>query len=300
MPKQGEVPPPGIPPPEIEITIDLARHLVSSQHADLAGMDLRFFGSGWDNTTFRLGDDLAVRIPRRQLGAEMMVKEHRWLGELAPRLPLPIGAPVRRGAPDAEYPWLWSVVPWYKGVSAEREDMSPEETDKLAGFLAALHHDPPQDSPTSEYRGGPLTSRADSVERRIDRLSDDDVGVALDRVREIWRGAKEVPIDVDPSWLHGDLHPRNLIVNAGQLVAVIDWGDICVGDRATDLAAAWMLFPNDVQDRFRAAYGPISPATWERARGWAILFGVVLVDAGLQDDPQWAAAGARTLRRACS
>jgi aminoglycoside phosphotransferase (APT) family kinase protein len=49
--------------------------------------------------------------------------------------------------------------------------------------------------------------------------------------------------DGPPIWLHGDLHPFNLVVNQGRLSAVIDFGDLCAGDPATDLAVAWMLFP---------------------------------------------------------
>ncbi len=299
MPEPVHIPPPGIPPPEVDINLDLVQSLLRSQHPDLADLDLRLFGSGWDNTTYRLGDDLAVRLPRRKLGAEMILKEQRWLAELAPGLPLPIGEPVRVGGPEHGYPWTWSVVGWIEGVSAELVDPGVGEASTVAGFLSALHQPAPDDAPTNAWRGGPVVDRAPSVEQRLDRLDSDLLGVEIEAVWETWNRTKHVPIDLPATWLHGDVHPRNVIVRDGAVVAVIDWGDLCVGDAATDLASAWMLFPNEAHDDFREAYGPISEDTWERARAWAIFFGVVMIDAGRMDDQRWAECGQKALQRAC-
>ena len=46
-----------------------------------------------------------------------------------------------------------------------------------------------------------------------------------------------------PLWVHGDLHPANLLVTAdGTLRAVLDFGDVTAGDPAVDLATAWLTF----------------------------------------------------------
>lgn len=300
MPDPVHIPPPGIPRAEVEIDVGLVQRLLDSQHPDLAGLNLRLFGSGWDNTTFRLGDDLAVRLPRRALGAQMIRKEQRWLVDLAPNLPLPIGAPIRKGEPGEGYPWTWSVVPWIEGVSAEHREPDPAEAVRVAEFLVALHHLAPETAPTNVWRGGRVIDRAPSVEERLDRLDVAGFDLDLGTVWSVWNSTKVTPIDLEPTWLHGDLHPRNIIVDEGSVVAIIDWGDLCVGDPATDLAVAWMLFPNRVHAEFRAAYGAISDATWERAQAWAVFFGVVMLDAGVVDDELWAAAGARTLQRVCA
>ena len=102
---------------------------------------------------------------------------------------------------------------------------------------------------------------------------------------------------MEPTWIHGDLHPRNILVDRGRFSAVLDWGDVTRGDPATDLAAIWMLFSAHAHRQAVAAYGPLSPATLRRARGWAVFFGVVLIDTGLVDDPRFAAVGRRTLSR---
>jgi aminoglycoside phosphotransferase (APT) family kinase protein len=70
-----------------------------------------------------------------------------------------------------------------------------------------------------------------------------------DVVRRAWDQALAAPTDVEPTWIHGDLHPRNILVDRGRLSAVIDWGDVTRGDPATDLAAIWMLFPPRAHDR---------------------------------------------------
>ena len=117
-------------------------------------------------------------------------------------------------------------------------------------------------------------------------------------LRRMWHESLHAPLDTPPTWLHGDLHPRNVLVEHGTITGIIDGGDITVGDPATDLAAIWMLFA-DHQARQAAftAYGGLSGATLLRARGWALLFGVMLLDSGLVDNSRNVAIGARTLQR---
>jgi aminoglycoside phosphotransferase (APT) family kinase protein len=117
-------------------------------------------------------------------------------------------------------------------------------------------------------------------------------------VDRIWEAALAAPIDVPPTWIHGDLHSRNVLVVNERLAGVIDWGDMASGDRATDLASIWMLFADpDTRLRALSSSGSITQATYLRAKGWAILFGVTLLDTGLIDHPQHAAIGEWTLRR---
>src|SRR5271155_3009551 len=105
----------GEPPPEVEVTTELARNLLRDQHPDLAGLALEPAETGWDDAMLRLGDDLALRMPHRAIGDRLIVSEQTWLPRLAPRLPLPTPAPLRVGAPGRGYPFRWSVVPWLDG-----------------------------------------------------------------------------------------------------------------------------------------------------------------------------------------
>ena len=83
-----------------EITVDLVRRLVTEQHPEWAALPVTPVPrSGVDNRTFRLGDELLVRLPSAAGYAQSVAKEQRWLPVLAQHLPLPIPAPVAAGSP---------------------------------------------------------------------------------------------------------------------------------------------------------------------------------------------------------
>ncbi|MDF1561585.1 MAG: aminoglycoside phosphotransferase family protein [Deltaproteobacteria bacterium] len=288
----------GTPPAEVEIDEALVRSLLEEEQPELAGLPLTHVESGWDNATWRLGEELAVRVPRRAIGDLLLRREQAWLPVLAPGLPLPVPAPLHPGEPTERYPWAWSVVPWLPGEAVDRSPLRADQAEVLGGFLRALHRPAPEGAPTSEVRGVPLSARVEGVRERMERLARTTDAITP-RIRSAWEEAQEAPLDRSPTWLHGDLHARNVLAREGAITGVIDWGDLCAGDPACDLDALWMLLPDAAARRAaREAYGEVSEATWARARGWAILIGVVLLDTGLQDTPRHARMGAEVLRRA--
>jgi aminoglycoside phosphotransferase (APT) family kinase protein len=293
----GAAPSLGTPAAEFAIDSALVAGLLADQHPDLAHLPARVVEAGWDNALVRLGDRLAVRLPRRAAAAPLIVHEQRWLPRLAGQLPLPIPAPYRVGTPALGYPWHWSVVPWLEGMPADQQEPPPAQARQFAAFLRSLHVPAPADAPANPVRGGPLRQRAATVEARMQRLANT-TSLITPRIERIWHLALHAPLDLPPAWLHGDLHPRNILVESGAITGIIDWGDITAGDPATDLASIWMLFADPrAREEALAAYAPVSEATLWRARGWAVLFGVVLLDTGLIDNPRNAAIGVHTLQR---
>lgn len=287
----------GTPAAEVEITDALVRDLLRAQHPDLAHLPITPMESGWDNAMFRIGEEFAARLPRRALAAPLIEREQKWLPTLASRLPLRVPAPVRIGSPDCGYPWRWSIVEWLPGAPADRSPPAADQGVVLARFLEALHAPAPREAPRNPYRGVPLADRAVVVGERIARLERTD-GVLDEHVKRAWGIALETPIDASPTWIHGDLHARNALVEDGRLVAVIDWGDVAQGDRATDLAAIWAFLPTASARRAAiATLSRVSEATWRRARGWAVFFGVTLLDTGLVSDACQAAGGRAMLTR---
>ena len=282
------------PDTDVAVTPELARALLRLQHPDLAERPISLFENGWDNVMLRLGEDLALRLPRRAVSAFLVLKEQAWLPKLAPQLPLPIPAPVRIGTPALGYPYAWSVTPFFEGEPADLAPPSATEGEPLAAFLKALHRPAPDEAPPNPYRGVPLATRADVFEARVaaaERLR----GPLLGPVRRLWAEALAAPIDAPRSWLHGDLHARNVLTRGGRLAAVIDWGDLTAGDPACDLAAVWMLLPDAwARRRALAAYAP-SAATEARARGWAAMLAVML--ASIDNNPRMPAMGLTTLER---
>jgi aminoglycoside phosphotransferase (APT) family kinase protein len=283
-----------MPAAEVDVGPGLVRSLLDEQHPDLASLPLELIANGWDNVIFRLGDELVVRLPRREAAAALIESEQRWLPDLAARLPLPIPSPVRVGAPGAGYPWRWTLARWLDGVVATDAELVDPEADAvvLGGFLAALHRPAPIDAPANPYRGVHLTDRDSSVRAAVDLLEG---AVDSDVVLSMWSDACDAAQwGHAPVWVHGDLHPGNVLVRDGRLSAVIDFGDLTSGDPATDLAVAWMLLPPSARAALRSAAGDVDDDTWQRARGWALLFGVV-ISANSADNPAFAQLGARIL-----
>ncbi len=273
--------------------------LLQEQHHDLAELPVVEIGEGWDNKLFRLGSELVVRLPRRAASAALIEHEQRWLPRLVPRLPLPVPVPLRLGRPGAGFPWPWSVVPWYAGHTALRAHL--EDPVKaalvLASFLHALHEPAPADAPQNSWRGVPLAARSRALKDHLD-----DVGGLVNRVAviELWDHVIVRPSQAAPMWIHGDLHPGNLVVNHGRLSAVIDFGDLCAGDPATDLAVAWMLLPASARSVFRRAYGAtaaVDEDLWMRARAWAVALGLAHL-AAARDDEAMAAVGKKAIEAA--
>jgi len=285
-----------MPAAEIDIDDGLVRRLLADQHPDLAALPLTLVANGWDNAIFRLGGDLAVRLPRRQLGADLVVHEQRWLPELASRLPLPVPVPLRVGLPAGDYPWSWTVVAWFDGdVAADVALVEPlVEARRLGRFVDALHTPAPADAPLNPFRGQPIDELRPRVVNSIERLGEsiDAAAVAarLDRLTDVadWHEA--------PVWLHGDLHSANVVVRDGTICAVIDLGDITSGDPAVDLAIGWMLFDDAALDVFRASAGAVDDATWSRAQAWALHFALLYL-LHSADSPRFWRMGTRLLER---
>jgi aminoglycoside phosphotransferase (APT) family kinase protein len=287
----------GTPTAEFAFDGTFVVRLLTDQHPDLAHLPIQEVDAGWDNALFRLSDHLAVRLPRRAIAAPLILHEQRWLPHLAAQLTLPIPAPLRVGIPALGYPWHWSVVPWLIGRAADQHAPDAAQAQPFAAFLRSLHVPAPADVPANPFRGVPLQQRAAVVEARMQRLAST-TSLITPQIRQIWQVALNAPLDLPPTWLHGDLHPLNVLLEHGVITGIIDWGDITAGDPATDLAAIWMLFAElNARQHALDAYGELSDATLQRARGWAVLFGVMLLDSGLIDNPRNAAIGARTLQR---
>jgi aminoglycoside phosphotransferase (APT) family kinase protein len=285
------------PPSDFALDRALVEQLLADQHKDLAALTVREVESGWDNQMFRLGERLAARLPRRVSAADLIQREQEWLPRFAGRLGLPIPAPVRVGRPGRGYPCRWSVVPWLEGRPVGEEGLPAAEAPRFGAFLRSLHQPAPADAPGNPYRGVPLARRAGDVEARMRRLVEVTELITED-LRRIWTAALEAPSSGGSTWIHGDLHPGNVLAEGGRITGVIDWGDLTAGDPATDLASAWLLFDDaSSREALFEGYPGLDEAMAARARGWAVFFGVVLLDAGLADNSSHAVVGERIVRR---
>src|SRR5262245_59261077 len=226
-----------------EITAEVAARLVAGQFPQWAHLQVVPVGpNGWDNTTFRLGSKLCVRLPSGDEYVAQVEKEHQWLPALAGQLPLPIPQPIAKGQPGNGFPRPWSIYRWIEGGPASTgriADLSEFAAD-LAGFLMALSAADATGAPGpglhSAFRGGPLT-RWDEETRKSIRLVADDIDAK--GATRVWDTAVASTWRHAPRWVHGDVCASNLLVADGALHAVIDFGCACVGDPACDLVMAW-------------------------------------------------------------
>jgi len=290
---------------EIRPTIDadLVRRLIADQFPQWANLPVRRVDlDGWDNRTFRLGDNLLVRLPSATGYVPQIEKEHRWLPHLVPHLPLPIPAPVAKGQPAAGYPFPWSVYRWLPGEPAATGHIADHRAfaADLAAFLGALYRIDAADGPPagahSFYRGGSLAVYDPETRAAIATLADEiDTGT----VAAIWEEALATTWQGSPVWVHGDVAVGNLLVDDGRLSAVIDFGSSAVGDPACDTVIAWTFFTGESRAVFRRDL-PVSPDVWVRGRGWAMWKALILIAQQRESIPARADEHRRILREVIS
>jgi aminoglycoside phosphotransferase (APT) family kinase protein len=269
------------------ITPELVSRLVAAQFphwADLAVTPVEL--DGWDNTTFRLGEDLAVRLPSADGYVPQVDKEHRWLPILAPQLPLPIPRPLAKGIPGSGFPRPWSVYRWLPGrhTTLDRvEDLNRFATD-IANFLAALYTidaaDGPEPGEHNFFRGGPLTNYDSETRESISSLKAE---IDTEAATNVWEAALAATWHGPSVWIHGDVTAANLLVVDGRLSAVVDFGCSGVGDPACDVTMAWTFFFGDSREVFRNLL-PLDEGTWARGRGWALWKALMTLEKALKVD----------------
>jgi aminoglycoside phosphotransferase (APT) family kinase protein len=261
---------------EIPTSAVLVRRLLAGQFPQWADLPITPIASaGTDNALYRLGDDLAVRLPRLPGAAAQIDNEQRWLPWLAPRLPLAIPVPLGLGQPDHGYPWPWAVCRWLAGddAAAAPPAGTHQAAADLARFVSALRQIPPdEDAPAG--RGRRLAERDPDTRQALTALAGSldtmAAAAAWDRCLRApdWAGP--------PVWTHGDLIAPNLLVNGGRITAVIDFGCLGLGDPALDLIAAWSALTAGSRPLFRAALA-VDEATWLRGQGWALSQALIII-----------------------
>lgn len=273
---------------EIEIDEGLVAQLVASQFPQWRNLSIRPVSStGTDNAIYRLGDDMAIRLPRIDWAVGQVKKEHTWLPQLAPHLSLAVPTSLAMGTPTDEYLWHWSIYQWLEGenaATARIADLNQAALD-LAHFITSLQSIPTTGGPPaakSNSRGAPLLSRDADTREAIAALGN---MIDSDAVTAIWETALQQPEwNRPPVWYHGDMLPGNILVKDGRVHAVIDFANLGVGDPACDLMIAWRLFSGESREAFRKALG-VNDATWIRGKGHALSQALIFIPYYMHTNP---------------
>ena len=268
----------------MKIDDTLVRRLIETQFPQWKDLPIQpVTHGGWDNRTFHLGEQMFVRMPSAAKYASQIKKEYTWLPKLAPLLPLQIPKPLALGQPACDYPFNWSIYRWIDGetVAYSKNLNLNQLAQDLAKFLKALHAiDPtggPLPGPHNFYRGASLRTDDSEIRQAIKMLKEK---INVDAATKVWETGLATSWQRAPVWVHGDIAAGNLLVQKGSLTAVIDFGQLGIGDPACDLTIAWTLFKDESRKTFQSMLPHIDSDTWNRARAWT-LWKALIVAAGL-------------------
>lgn len=289
------VAPSAAPQAEVDITPAVVRALVDAQFPEARELELGERYEGWDCTTWRLGADWAVRLPRTQRAADMQITEFAWLPRICGQWPFRAPVPVRIGQPQEPFPWRWAIVPWIHGFTHFDQPLNDWGAHDLGTALRALHRPAPPEAPRNPFRSTTLRHRAAKAEKRLAKLVD--VGKAIGRpldARAAWRiferGAAAERGEV--TWTHMDLHGGNVLTLDGRLAGIVDWIDAGAGDPAMDVGQALALLPTHLWDAFIHGYGGVDATAFTRARAEALNYALILANVA---EPRFAGSGWRAL-----
>ncbi|MFI6094400.1 aminoglycoside phosphotransferase family protein [Lentzea sp. NPDC051213] len=257
---------------ETAIDVALVDELIRGQFPRWHGLPLtRLRHGGTDHEIYRLGDELAVRLPRIEWAKDQAERDFVTVPRLAPHLPVAIPEPLELGDPTEHYPYRWSVVRWLDGDISTIDAVNRDTATRLAEVVRSLNEIDAAGEPWTTYRG--RLDRSDSDERvrsAIAELGGDP------RLLALWQETLDAPHwDRPARWLHADLHAGNLLFTEGELTGVIDWGSAGAGDPAADLMTAWLFLDERGRKEFRRELAEFDDATWVRAQGWALALAVL-------------------------
>lgn len=274
------------------------KRLLAAQFPQWSGLDVTPVEvDGWDNRTYRLGDDMTVRLPTGPGYVPAVDKENHWLPRLAPQLPVAVPPVLAMGAPGEGYPYPWSVRGWLDGETAawERIGDRVQFAVSVAEFIRALQRADATGGPVggehSWYRGASPAFYDEETRCYLAALKG---RVDTEKAAAVWEAALGAEWRGAPVWFHGDIAQGNLLVADGKLTAVIDFGTSGIGDPACDLVIAWGMFEGAEREAFREAVGQ-DAGMWARARGWSLWKSLLVLSECIDRDEEKAALNRRVI-----
>lgn len=257
------------------ITPDLAQKLIAEQFPEYAELPITSVEKqGHDNRTYRLGNELLIRMPTADSYALKVPKEQELLPKLSPYLSINIPVPIKIGIPSRYYPYPFSIYKWLDGVSINLlsldEDLLNQLAFDLAKFLKELQGITNVAGPTpgqhNWWRGDHISAYDKGAREQISALSDI---IDFDMAINIWERAYKTKWNNAPVWVHGDFAVGNMLIKDSKLSAIIDFGGVAVGDPACDLVIAWTFLKGKARDIFIQEMA-LDQDTWLRSKAWAL------------------------------
>lgn len=258
-----------------KITEILASKLIAAQFPEYADLPVTAVEQqGHDHRSFRLGNDLLIRMPIAASYALKVPKEQELLPRLRPHLTLLIPKPMKMGDPSPDYPFPFSIYQWLEGTSANRLTLDDHNlisiAAQLAQFLKELHRINTMGGPCpgqhNWWRGDHPSVYDEGARKQIYALHK---MINRDKAIALWEAACNTRWHAAPVWIHGDFASGNILIKNGAVSGIIDFGGLGVGDPACDLVIAWTLFKGKSREIFKEAM-QLDHDTWLRAKAWCL------------------------------
>ncbi|MDN4491631.1 phosphotransferase [Demequina sp. SYSU T00068] len=230
----------GPPPAHPAISRALAHELLAAQLPELADLEVGERFDGWDMVVFRVGPELALRLPRVAGAVGPLERENHLLTTVGAGWTFAHPRVVATGDPQGDYPWPWAVVSWLQGGTADVSPLRDDATGAVGAALAQVHVPAPAEAWVNPEQSIPLGERVENLEWALDLLAEAE-GPSGERLsvagaREIWREAVAAPGPTEEVWSHADPHGSNLLSVDGEFGGIIDWGKMARCERAVDLS----------------------------------------------------------------
>lgn len=257
------------------ITSELVQKLITAHFPEYAYLSIsEIEKQGHDNRTYRLGEEMLVRLPSAACYASKVGIEQDLLPKLAKHLSFKIPMPLKLGTPSQDYPYPFSLYKWLPGKSLNVLKLSENENEQLAYDLAQFLKElqaiqgveGPSPGQHNFWRGDHISVYDLGFRKQIEKLTN---LIDFHKAIDLWERASVTKWEKAPVWIHGDFAIGNFLIENGKLSAVIDFGGAAIGDPACDLVIAWTYFSRKTRSIFMKKMEQ-DPETWLRARAWVL------------------------------
>ncbi|MBK2125506.1 aminoglycoside phosphotransferase family protein [Fangia hongkongensis] len=257
------------------ITLKLAKKLIATQFPEYSHLNITEVEvQGHDNRTYRIGDDMLIRMPTTEAYALKVPIEQALLPQLAKQLSVAISEPIKMGLPSDDYPYPFSIYKWLNGESANHLTLSYKAlahiASALANFLtelqAIINIKGPSPGQHNWWRGDHISVYDKGAKEQIASLRDI---IDADHALDLWEKACATKWENTPVWIHGDFASGNILIKNNKLSGIIDFGGTALGDPACDLVIAWTFLKGNSRKIFQDAIA-LDNDTWLRAKAWAL------------------------------
>jgi aminoglycoside phosphotransferase (APT) family kinase protein len=256
-------------------SINIAKKLIFEQFPEFSHLTISDIEKqGHDNRTYKLGEDMLIRMPISEQYALKVPKEQELLPKLAKYLTITIPKPIKMGQPSTNYPYSFSIYKYLPGKSVNLVNLTNQENEALAVDLANFLKEMQAvknikllaPGKHNFWRGAHVDVYDKNVREQIKVL---DNIIDTENCLYLWDKACLTKWHKNPVWIHGDFAIGNILVKSGKLVSIIDFGGTATGDPACDLVIAWTYFLGKARDIFINEMN-LDKDTFLRASAWAI------------------------------